>query len=62
MRCSLWETICSGRSARRSSGGSRNEGKSVVFVSHQMAPVEKFCDRVAIFNDGGLREKEKRRR
>jgi lipopolysaccharide transport system ATP-binding protein len=31
-----------------------SEGRTVLFVSHNMAAVEKLCDRVAVLNDGQL--------
>jgi ABC-type polysaccharide/polyol phosphate transport system ATPase subunit len=32
----------------------KQEGKTVVFVSHDVSAVEEFCDRVLILDDGGV--------
>jgi len=32
--------------------GSRDEGKPVVFVSHDLESVGRFCDRVLLLHDG----------
>jgi ABC-2 type transport system ATP-binding protein len=37
----------------------KNEGKTVFFSSHELGEVETVCDRVAILNEGQLREEGK---
>ena len=54
-RCSPSATPRSSRSASSSSSGSRREGKTIVFVTHDMAAVERFCDRAMLIERGKVR-------
>ena len=51
-RCSRSATRRSSRSASSSSSGSRAAGKTIIFVTHDMGAVERFCDRAMLLERG----------
>ena len=51
-RCSPSATPRSSRSASTSSSSSRRAGKTIVFVTHDMGAVERFCDRAMLIERG----------
>ena len=53
-RCWRWATRRSSRSASTSSSACKREGRTILFVTHDMSAVERFCDRAMLLERGRM--------